>query len=152
LANLHSIAYATGLPSPIADVTATTGTFTFNFIGGTNPTDGTNIGTVLGGQVIGQFGPIPKAGINFMYSIRGSTFTLSAPAGSELLVPAGGPFAPFAGTVSASAAPIGECSGGCSATVNGHFLGAGATHAGFAYSVNSVSGTVTTVGAAAFKR
>jgi hypothetical protein len=144
----------TGLPSPIADLTATTGTFAFNFIGGTSPTDGTNLGTVLGGQVIGQFGPTPKAGIsNFMYSIRGSTFTLSTPLGSELIVPTGGPYAPFGGTVTASVTPgPGECSGGCTATVNGHFMGTGATHAGFAYSVNSVSGTVTTVGAAAFKR
>jgi len=149
----NTLAYVTGLPSPIADLTATTGTFTFNFIGGTNPTDGTNVGTVLGGQVIGQFGPTPKAGIsNFMYSIRGSTFTLNTPLGSELIVPTGGPYAPFAGTVTATATPFSECSGGCSATVNGHFLGTGATHAGFAYSVNSVSGTVTTVGAAAFKR
>ena len=151
--NLNSLPYVTGLPSPIADLTATTGTFTFNFIGGTNPTDGTNTGTVLGGQVIGQFGPTPKAGINFTYAIRGSTFTLSTPVGSELIVPTGGPYAPFAGTVTASVTPgPGECSGGCSASVNGHFLGAGATHAGFAYSVNSVNNTVTTVGAAAFKR
>ena len=150
--NFNTLAYVTGLPSPIADLTATTGTFTFNFIGGPNPTDGTNVGTVLGGQVIGQFGPTPLVGIsNFTYSIRGSTFTLNTSVGGELVVPVGGPYAPFTGSVNVTTSGS-ECSGGCSSLVKGHFMGAGATHAGFAYHVGSVSGTVNTVGAAAFKR
>jgi hypothetical protein len=150
--NFNTLPYVTGLPSPIADLTATTGTFVFNFIGGPNPTDGTNVGTVLGGQVIGQFGPTPLVGIsNFTYSIRGSTFTLNTSVGGELVVPVGGPYAPFTGSVNVTTSG-GECSGGCSSLVKGHFMGAGATHAGFAYHVGSVSGTVNTVGAAAFKR
>jgi len=148
LANLNSLPYVTGLPSPIADLTATTGTFMFNFIGGTNPTDGTNVGTVLGGQVIGHFGPSPGAQINnFQYAIRGNTYTINT---AILSVPVGGPYAPFSGsgTLTSSAT---DCSFGCSATVNGHFMGAGATHAGFVY--NAGGGiSPATVGAAAFKR
>ena len=149
--NFNTLPYVTGLPSPIADLTATTGTFTFNFIGGTNPTDGTNVGTVLGGQVIGQFGPTPKVGINnFTYSIRGNTYTIGTPVGAELLVPTGGPYAPFSGTASLTSSGT-DCSFGCSASVNGHFLGSGATHAGFVY--NAGGGiSPATVGAAAFKR
>jgi hypothetical protein len=150
--NFNTLAYATGLPSPIADLTSTTGTFTFNFIGGPNPTDGTNVGTVLGGQVIGQFGPTPLVGIsNFQYQIRSATFTLNTAVGGELRVPSGGPFAPFSGSVNVTTTGF-ECSSPCSALVNGHFLGAGATHAGFAYHVGSQAGTINTVGAAAFKR
>jgi hypothetical protein len=43
------------------------------------------------------------------------------------------------------------CPTTCFAQVNGHFMGAGATHAGFAYNFTNVSATQI-VGAAAFKR
>jgi len=147
----QTLAYVTGLPSPIADLTSQTGTFTFNLIGGTAPTDGTNVGTLLGGQVIGYFGPTPKVGINnFSYAIRGNTYTISTPLGSEFVVPPGGPYAPFSGTATLASSGS-DCTLGCSANVNGHFMGSGATHAGFAYTAGGVVSPAT-VGAAAFKR
>jgi hypothetical protein len=45
----QSLAYVVGLPSPIADITSMSGSFTFNLIGWTAPTDGVNLGTVTGG-------------------------------------------------------------------------------------------------------
>jgi hypothetical protein len=149
--NFNTLAYVTGLPSPIADLTSQSGTFTFNLIGGTAPTDGQTVGTLLGGQVIGFFGPNPKVGIsNFQYAIRGNTYTISTPVGSEFVVPPGGPYAPFSGTATLTSSGF-DCSFGCAASVNGHFMGAGATHAGFAYSAGGGLSPAT-VGAAAFKR
>lgn len=145
--NFNTLAYVTGLPSPIADLTSTTATYTYNLIGGTNPTDGTNVGTVLGGQLIGHFGPSPGAQIsNFQYSIRGNTYTINT---TILSVPAGGPYAPFSGAGTLTSSGF-DCSS-CSASVNGHFMGSGATHAGFAYNAGG-GASPATVGAAAFRR
>jgi hypothetical protein len=144
----QTLAYVTGLPSPIADITAMSGTFTFNLIGATAPTDSLgNVGTVTGGQLVGTFGPSPTVTINnFNFSLAGSAYSMTSAA---IPVPTGGPYAPF----SSPGVPVNgtACPTTCFAQVNGQFMGAGATHAGFAYNFQNVSAT-NIVGAAAFKR
>jgi hypothetical protein len=144
----QTLAYVTGLPSPIADITAMSGTFTFNLVGATAPTDGLgNVGTVTGGQLIGTFGPSPTVAINnFNFSLAGNAYSMTS---APITVPTGGPYAPF----SSPSVPVNgtACPTTCFAQVNGHFMGAGATHAGFAYNFQNVSAT-NIVGAAAFQR
>jgi hypothetical protein len=145
----QTLAYVTGLPSPIADITSMSGSFTFNLIGWTAPTDGVNLGAVTGGQLIGTFGPSPTVSIsNFSFTVAGNAYNMTSPA---IPLSTAGPYAPFSsGFVPVSGPPV-ACASGCSAQVNGHFMGAGATHAGFAYSVANFAGAPI-VGAAAFQR
>jgi hypothetical protein len=50
------------------------------------------------------------------------------------------------------AAPAGyQCSGGCTAAINGAFFGAGASYAGFAYQITGI-GNQPISGTAAFKQ
>ncbi len=141
----QTLAYVAGLPTPIADITAMSGTFTFNLVGWTAPTDGVNVGTVTGGQLIGTFGPSPTVTIsNFNFSLATIAYSMNG----TLTVPTGGPYAPFSGAAGVTGM---ACPTTCAAQVNGHFMGAGATHAGFAYNFQNVSAT-NVVGAAAFQR
>jgi hypothetical protein len=124
--------------------------FTFNLVGATAPTDGTNTGVVTGGQVIGHFGSFPTVEIkDFTLAIAGRSYSMSQ-TGISLL-----PTAPrFSSAVGVTGTGGGACGfTGCSAQVNGQFMGAGATHAGFAYSLSDFGASPTpVVGAAAFKR
>jgi hypothetical protein len=144
-----TLANVAGLPSPIADLTSTTATFTYNLVGWTAPTNGAATGTVTGGQLVGHFGANPMVDIvNFSLTVGANAYSFSQ---AGIPVPTGGPFAPFA----AGGIPVtGSCVSGCLAEVKGHFMGAGATHAGFAYKVNNPFDALNpdTVGAAAFKR
>jgi hypothetical protein len=144
----QTLAYVIGLPTPIADITAMSGSFTFNLVGWTAPTDSFgNVGTVTGGQLVGTFGPSPTVSINnFTFSLAGNGYNLSTV--SPIPVSAAGPYAPFTGGAAVNGT---ACPTTCSAQVNGHFMGAGATHAGFAYNFQNVSATHI-VGAAAFQR
>lgn len=142
------LAYVTGLPTPIADITSMSGAFTFNLIGATAPTDGTNTGVVTGGQLIGRFGPSPTVDIsNFSLAISGKSYNMTQ---NGIPVPATGPYAPFSSSVGVLGTGGGACVSSCFAQVNGHFMGTGASHAGFAYRLTD--NTTQTVGAAAFKR
>lgn len=145
----QTLAYVTGLPTPIADITSMSGTFTFNLVGWTAPTDGTNVGVVTGGQLVGTFGPSPTVAINnFNFNLAGSAYSMNT-AVAPIPVSTGGPYAPFsAGGVQVTGT---ACATTCTAQVNGHFMGAGATHAGFAYRV-ATFGPAPIVGAAAFQR
>jgi hypothetical protein len=148
----QTLAYVTGLPTPIADITAMSGTFTFNLVGATAPTDGSNVGAVTGGQIIGHFGPSPTLDIsNFTLSIAGRSYNMTQ---NGIPVPVGGPYSPFSSGVAVTGTGGGACSfTGCSAQVKGHFMGAGATHAGFAYNLSDFgAGPNPIVGAAAFQR
>jgi hypothetical protein len=140
----QTLAYVVGLPTPLGDLTSMTGSFTYNLIGSTAPTDGVTTGTVTGGSIVGTFGPSPTATISLNFTHGAGTYNL---AGTHS-VPGGGPYAPFGGAVSATGTGCGFS--GCTATINGHFMGAGATHAGFAYKVDNFVSNI--VGAAAFKR
>jgi len=145
----QTLAYVVGLPTPIADITSMSGTFTFNLIGATAPTDGTNVGKVTSGQLIGRFGPSPTVDLsNFTLSIGGKSYNMTQ---NGIPVPATGPYAPFLSGVGVMGTGGGACAfTSCSAQINGHFMGAGASHAGFAYKLTDA--TTNTVGAAAFKR
>jgi hypothetical protein len=146
--------YVVGIPAPIGAL-AGTGTATFNLIGATSPTDGTNAGSVTGGQLVVNLGAAPTVNLqNLTVAIAGSTYVMSKAA-----MPITGPMTPFAGTLSGFggggdfAGSSGGCSSMCSATVNGHFYGSGATHAGIAYKLTDTFPTSRTVtGAAAFAR
>jgi hypothetical protein len=146
---LVTLPYVVGLPTPIADVKVNA-TYTYNLVGWTTPTNGALTGTVTGGQLVGNFGAAPTVNIvNFGVAIGANNYVINQ---SGLPIPAGGPYAPFSGS---STIFGGTCGGsGCTATVNGHFHGAGATHAGFAYLISNPSEfpNPDTVGAAVFKR
>jgi YD repeat-containing protein len=141
--------YVTGIPAPITALGGS-GTATFNLIGATSPTDGVNTpGTVTGGQIVASLGPSPTATLqNFTFTHSGSTYVMNKPG-----MPITGPFTPFVGTLGTAefAGSTGACQfTTCSAQVNGHFYGANASHAGFAYRVTGGGPTIS--GAAAFAR
>jgi FecR protein len=148
-AGFQTLPYVIGLPTPIADVTTNLATYTFNLVGATAPTDGTSVGTLTSATLTGNFGPAPTVDITMNVSMAGNTFFVGTGT-APIPVQAGGPYAPFAGTTTIGTGS-GCVSGGCYAQINGHFMGAGATHAGFAYILNN-DATTPIVGAAAFKR
>jgi hypothetical protein len=146
ISGFQTLAYVTGLPTPIADITSMSGSFTFNLVGWTAPTDGTNVGVVTGGQLVGTFGPVPTVSIsNFNFNLASNAYSMNS---GPMSVNSVGPYAPFTGGASVTGT---ACATTCSAAVSGHFMGAGASHAGFAYSV-ATFGPAPIVGAAAFKR
>jgi len=145
----QTLPYVIGLPTPIADVTTSLASYSFNLIGATSPTDGANVGTLTSATLTGNFGPAPTVDITMNISLAGNTFSVGTGT-APIPVQAGGPYAPFAGSTTMQTGS-GCVSGGCVAQINGHFMGAGATHAGFAYKLsNDVTSDI--VGAAAFKR
>jgi hypothetical protein len=147
----QSLPYVFGLPTPMSDLTASSATFTYHLIGATAPTDGTNVGIVTGGTLVGAFGPTPKVGIDLSLSIAGQAYNINS-GGATIPVSGAGPYAPFSASGVGTTSSTGGCAvAPCSTQVVGHFMGPGATHAGFTYSVFPYPGP-TIVGAAAFKR
>jgi hypothetical protein len=148
----QTLAYVTGLPTPIADITSMTGSFTFNLVGWTKPTDSLGtVGTVTGGQLVGTFGPAPTFSINnFSFAVAGNAYTMSTP--TPVGFSAAGPYAPFSASGPQLQTLGAACASGCNAQVSGHFMGAGATHAGFAYNVMPFGPAAPIAGAAAFQR
>jgi len=147
----QTLPYVLGLPSPISDLTSTTATFTYSLIGATAPTDGINIGVVTGGTLVGAFGPTPKVGIDLSLAVAGQAYNINS-GGATIPVTGTGPYAPFSASAVNTTSSTGGCAvAACSTQVVGHFMGAGASHAGFTYSLFEYPGT-TIVGAAAFKR
>jgi hypothetical protein len=146
--------YVVGVPAPIGAL-AGSGTATFNLIGATSPTDGVNApGTVTGGQLVVNLGPAPTVNLqNFTFSHSSGNYVMN-----KAGMPITGPLSPFNGALSGFSG-IGDFAGStgtcavtsCNAQVNGHFYGAGASHAGFAYKVSPGFATPIS-GAAAFAR
>jgi YD repeat-containing protein len=141
--------YVNGIPAPITALGGS-GTATFDLIGATSPTDGVNTpGAVTGGQIVANLGAAPTANLqNFTFTHSGSTYIMN-----KAGMPITGPFTPFNGTLGSAdfAGSTGACQFTiCSAQVNGHFYGANASHAGFAYQVTGGGPTIS--GAAAFAR
>ncbi len=145
-----TLPYVVGLPTPIADVTTSIATYTFNLIGATAPTDGTNVGIVTGGSLVGSFGPSPKVGVDLSMNVAGNSFNVNS-GGPTIPVTGAGPYAPFSSSAVGTTSGTGACVSSCFTQLNGHFLGNGATHAGFSYKLNNDAGGPI-VGAAAFQR
>ncbi len=144
--------YVVGVPAPIAAL-AGTGTATFNLVGATSPTDGSTAGTVTGGALVVNLGAAPTVNLqNFAFAHAGNTYVMN-----KAGMPITGPLSPFSGSLFGFAGgdfagSTGTCaSTSCNAQVNGHFYGASASHAGFAYKVTPGFATPIT-GAAAFAR
>ena len=148
--DFQTLPYVVGLPSPIGDLTSSTATFTYSLIGATAPTDGTNVGVVTGGTLIGQFGPVAKVGIDLSLAVAGQSYNINS-GGATIAVTGAGPYAPFSATSVSTTSSTGACSINCNTQVNGHFMGPGASHAGFTYSLSPYPGP-SIVGAAAFRR
>jgi len=147
----QTLPYVVGLPTPIADVTTSLATYTYNLVGATRPTDGTNVGTLTSATLQGNFGPSPTVDISMNISMpTGFTYFVST-GSAPIPVQTGGPYSPFSGSTTVSTGS-GCASTGCYAQINGHFMGAGATHAGFAYTLSDGGFNPDIVGAAAFKR
>lgn len=146
--------YVVGIPAPISALGGT-GTATFNLIGATSPTDGSSTGSVTGGALVVSLGAAPTVNLqNFTFVHSGSTVVMN-----KTGMPITGPLTPFTGTLSGNnfsgdfAGSAGTaCVSSCNATVNGHFYGANASHAGFAYKVSSTIPPANITGAAAFAR
>ncbi|NJN40100.1 MAG: FecR domain-containing protein [Gammaproteobacteria bacterium] len=107
----QTLPYVIGLPSPIADVTTGTATYSFNLIGATAPTDGTTTGSLTSATLVGNFGPSPKVDITMNVAIAGNTIMVGTGT-SPLIVPGGGPYAPFSG-ITTTQSGSGCVSGGC---------------------------------------
>lgn len=146
----QTLPYVFGLPTPMSDLTASTATFTYSLIGATAPTDGVNVGTVTGGTLTGAFGPTPKVGVDLSLAVGGQAYNINS-GGTTIPVNGGGPYAPFSASGVGTTSSTGACSMSCYTTLSGHFMGAGASHAGFAYNINVYPST-SIVGAAAFRR
>ena len=123
--------YVIGLP---ATSMPTSGTFTYNLIGATAPTlanASVAPGTLNSASLVGNF-TAGTVNVNMSVSAGGTTWGGSAN-GTILSTT-------FTATglanVTAGGSPLG-CSSGCAVAVEGLFSGAGATHAGIIYSVNT---------------
>jgi len=137
LADMH---YVVGIPTPMSDLTALgTQTLTYQMVGFTLPTgvDGT-VGQAPSGSLTAQFnvgGTYMYVGVNMSVPIAGATYTMN---GTSSMLANGSSFA---------------FSPDASSSVSGFFAGAGASHAGLTYRIDTggpVGGAVN--GAAAFKR
>lgn len=141
--------YVVGIPAPISALGGS-GTATFTLAGATSPTDGVNTpGAVTDGRLVVNLGAAPTVSLqNFTLAHAGSTYVMN-----KAGMPITGPLSPFNGTLGSAdfAGSTGACSfTACSAQVNGHFYGTGASHAGIAYKVSGAGPQIT--GAAAFAR
>jgi hypothetical protein len=147
--------YVVGVP---ATLMPTSGLATFALLGATKPT-GLN-GAIAPGTFSGT--------INVNFAGGASSITLNATvafaAGFSYDI-VNGPMSftagnakwnsgsvPFSVTNPAAATTVGyNCTGSCTATIDGAFFGAGATYAGYAYKMTGL-GTPGVVGAATFKQ
>ena len=140
--------YVIGLPTPTMP---TTGSFTFNLFGATNPT------AVDGGVAPGTF--TGSVNVNFATGNAALTMNIAMPgftynvAGQNVAFASNTFSATNITTVTAGAVPGAYCSVACKTGVEGAFYGAGATHLGLSYSVNDAGATKQSIiGAAAFNR
>ncbi|TMG79133.1 MAG: FecR domain-containing protein [Betaproteobacteria bacterium] len=126
--------YVIGMP---ATSMPTSGTFTYNLIGGSSPTFSNGAaapGVLNSASLVGNFASV------------GSTYTGTA-GGTGI---SGGT---FAATGTATSSSPNNCTGGCGLNVNGFFSGVGATHAGIVYQItNTITPGVSLDGTAALKR
>jgi hypothetical protein len=142
--------YVVGLPTTTMP---TTGTFNFALIGATSPTgsDGLLIpGTLGSGSLTLDF---LKSAVTMSLSPRFLTWGYDASFSAN--VSAGLPQFGGSGTAVAVGLPptnyaCGTC--GCFTSFSGAFFGAGASHAGAAYNINSGSGAATVSGVAVFQQ
>ncbi|MCL4802086.1 MAG: FecR domain-containing protein [Burkholderiales bacterium] len=142
--------YIIGLPTlPIQIPTA--GTFTYNLVGATAPTDGLSPPGSFTGTLVGNFiSASPTVDVQGsaavggqVYTFQGSGITVNVTATSNNFSAAGlGPIA---------ASPGSGCSSGCTTDLKGAFYGTGASHAGFVYKI-SATGAAEVTGAAAFAK
>src|SRR4051812_32072492 len=147
--------YIVGIP---ATAMPTTGSASFTFMGATTPTG--SDGSLTGGSFAGTLSVTNWATgamtVGATVAFTGpSTFSHTFNSGaSGVTFSAGSPA--FQGTATVAnniAAPTGyQCSGGCSAKINGAFFGAGAAYAGFAYQIIGTTGGQAISGTAAFKQ
>jgi hypothetical protein len=146
IASNDGLHYVIGLPTTSRP---TMGTFTYNMIGGSNPTfsntaAGAGPGVLNSATLVGDF-MANTVNINLSATAGGTTYT-GAAAGTM------GP-ATFIATGSATAAGGSfGCSGSCGMNVNGFFTGAGATHAGMVYQISNIMAGGSLNGTAALKR
>ena len=143
--------YVIGMP---ATSMPTSGTFTYNLIGGTSPTFGNPAlagpGVLNSASLVGNF-------INNSVSVNlsatmggagGTTYTFVSAPGT---IGAGATFSASGAGTSSGALTFG-CSGGCNLNVNGFFSGAGATYAGMVYQITGLLSLTSVNGTAALKR
>jgi hypothetical protein len=140
--------YVVGLP---ATGMPTTGSASFTFLGATKPTgtDGSFAPGTFSGTMSVNFGPstgtvnltasLAFSGFAYNFTTSSVSYTNTAFTGT------------MTGTASGAVPAAYTCSGGCTATVNGAFLGAGAAYAGYAYRMPT-GPTQSVVGAAVFKK
>jgi hypothetical protein len=136
--------YVIGMP---ATNMPTSGSFTYNLIGGSSPTfsnAGAAPGTLNSATLVGDFANM-TVGVNLSATAGGTTYT-GAASGTI-----GGATFIATGSASSAGGTFG-CSGSCGLNVNGFFTGNGATHAGMAYQINNITGGLSLNGTAALKR
>lgn len=143
-------AYVVGIP---ATGMPTSGSATFVLAGATKPTGGDGTlapGTFSGTMTVNFTGGTNAINLTAALAFSGFTYNLSGQAGFT----AGSPKW-TGGSMSTGinlAAPVGyQCTGGCTASVDGAFFGAGAAYAGYAYQLFGI-GNQRVTGTAVFKQ
>lgn len=144
--------YVTGIPTPTASAPAS-GTFTYNLVGGTNPTFGNGLagpGVLNSATLVGDF-TTKAVAVSLSATALGTTLTGSASGNFSTSFPT------FLATGSVPGVSGGTitCSG-CSLNINGFFSGSGATNAGIAYNITGLNspttGSTNLIGTAALAR
>ena len=145
IASNDGLHYVIGLPTPAASL-PTSGTFTYNMIGGSSPTFSNGSappGVLNSASLAGNF-TTGAVNINLQATAGGSTYT-----GAAAGVMGGATFNAM-GTATSSAPT--NCTVGCGLNVNGFFTGAGASHAGMVYQITNTTPGVSLNGTAALRR
>src|SRR5204862_214677 len=132
--------YVVGIP---ATAMPTAGSAVFTFMGATKATGTAAValtpGTFTGTLTVTSWltGTMTAGGTVAFTSPTAFSYTFSAPA---TFSPGTAPFTGSVGGIALNlAAPSGyQCTGGCTAAVNGAFFGAGAAYAGFAYQITGI--------------
>jgi FecR protein len=143
-----SFHYIVGIPTAVMP---TTGSATYSLIGYTMPTDRNGLaGYTVSGTLSANFAN-STVGVNMSVANAATTTYTFNNTTTPFTVAAGSTFSGTIATTSSSPSPT-YCSGGCTTSVNGLFIGTNAARAGLAYSITDSSAGNYIQGVAAFTR
>jgi len=149
LSSNDGLHYVIGMP---ATSMPTSGTFTYNLIGGSSPTftnaaAGAAPGVLNSATLVGNFISVGSVSVNLSATAGGTTYTGTA-GGTGI----NGATFTATGSAGSTGGSTFACTGACTLNVSGFFSGAGATHAGIVYQISNIPVGVSLNGTAALKR
>ena len=149
LSSNDGLHYVIGMP---ATSMPTSGTFTYNLIGGSSPTftnaaAGAAPGVLNSATLVGNFISVGSVSVNLSATAGGTTYTGTA-GGTGI----NGATFTATGSAGSTGGSTFACTGACTLNVSGFFSGAGATHAGIVYQISNIPVGGSLNGTAALKR